>query len=47
MTVHGNGGHATMPDTTIDPNMIASDLVGAQQTWHRAQPYRLSQWWCQ
>ncbi len=32
ITVHGRGGHAAMPHTTIDPIMIASELVGALQT---------------
>ena len=30
--VKGRGGHAAMPQTTIDPIMIASQLVGALQT---------------
>jgi hippurate hydrolase len=32
ITVKGRGGHAAMPNTTIDPIMIASQLVGALQT---------------
>ncbi|HEU4683204.1 MAG TPA: M20 aminoacylase family protein [Nitrospira sp.] len=32
ITVHGRGGHAAMPDNTIDPILIASELVGVLQT---------------
>jgi amidohydrolase len=32
ITVTGRGGHAAMPHRTIDPVMIASQLVGALQT---------------
>jgi len=30
--VHGKGGHAAMPHSTIDPIVIASQIVGAWQT---------------
>ncbi|HHZ08383.1 MAG TPA: amidohydrolase [Rhizobiales bacterium] len=32
ITVRGKGGHAAMPHRTVDPIMIASQLVGALQT---------------
>ena len=32
ITVRGRGGHAAMPHSTIDPIVVASQLVGAMQT---------------
>ena len=32
ITVHGKGGHAAMPNRTIDPIVIGSQVVGALQT---------------
>lgn len=32
VTVHGRGGHAAMPHTTIDPIVIATELVSLLQT---------------
>lgn len=32
ITVRGHGGHAAMPHTTLDPIVVASQLVGALQT---------------
>ncbi|MGH2507351.1 MAG: M20 metallopeptidase family protein [Ktedonobacteraceae bacterium] len=32
LTIHGKGGHAAMPETTIDPIVIAAHIVTALQT---------------
>ena len=32
INVHGVGGHAAMPDQTVDPILVASELVGALQS---------------
>src|SRR5436305_10472762 len=32
LTVHGKGGHAAMPETAVDPIVIASYIVTALQT---------------
>lgn len=32
LTLHGYGGHGAMPNETIDPIMIASEVIGALQT---------------
>lgn len=32
-TIHGRGGHASMPHNALDPVPIACEIVGAIQTW--------------
>jgi amidohydrolase len=32
LTVHGKGGHAAMPETTVDPIVIAAYIITAMQT---------------
>ncbi|MEO7018592.1 MAG: amidohydrolase [Ktedonobacteraceae bacterium] len=32
LTVHGKGGHAAMPETTVDPIVIAAQIITALQT---------------
>ncbi len=32
LTIHGHGGHGAMPNETIDPIVIAGEIIGALQT---------------
>ena len=32
ITVHGRGGHAAMPNQTVDPVVIAGEMIGALQS---------------